>query len=138
MSTYLLKLFPNTSKSNVSACNHGTSNEKMITEAGTPEGTPAAAIEPSSTATSVKLQQDQMKVSFHPSVVTDIHIRPSTPDVDKSKFYFTRGELKRYRDQERSQLIQKSTIMAMIQGQQKYHGGHDGTTVVSRVSIMQN
>ena len=136
MTDYILnELFPNFFSISAALCNQSDGAKIAGTSV-----TPSSTVSSSATENIGQSTRKIMSVSFHPAIVTDVRIRPSIPKEDKSKLFFTRNELKRYRDEERTQQIQKDTITAVIQGQQKYQrcqGRHAATTtVISRVSIM--
>lgn len=59
-------------------------------------------------------------VTFHPSIVTSVYERPSTPTEEKSNLYFSRQELQQYRDEEKSQTFEKNKLISVIKSQEKY------------------
>jgi hypothetical protein len=59
-------------------------------------------------------------VTFHPSVVTLVHERPSTPTEEKSNLYFSRQELQQYRNEEKAQMFEKDKLISVIKSQEKY------------------
>jgi hypothetical protein len=130
--SFLLTFFANPSKI---LPRHPSSQKVAVRAVGT-----------SSTATSSDHcisheSQSRRMVTFHPTIVTDVRLRPSVSEEEKFDLFFSRRELQRCRDAERAQLIQIDTMSAMIQGQQKYqrcHGNQGNEpTVISKVSIMQ-
>ncbi len=84
------------------------------------------------------LQCSQKQVTFHPSVVTNVHIRPPTPQKEKSNLYFSRLELQKCREEEKSKTVQRQSLTAIIEAQQKYQKcqgkrGQKGTITMVKI-----
>lgn len=61
--------------------------------------------------------KERRSVTFHPAIVTGIHLRVSTSEEEKEDLYFSRRELQECREEEAKE---KALLMSVIKGQEKY------------------
>ena len=75
-------------------------------------------------------------VSFHPSLVTAVNVRPPTSTEEKHDLYFSWQELQWYRREEKAQSVSNNKLTSIIKSQEKNTSGKQyqkGT--VKRVSF---